>query len=347
MLVRLGDWLGIVEEHDADAPELDFAELAPGLWGGWQLAQSLLKVRTASVSNLPIAIVGATGTGKERVARAVHAWSGRSGPFHAMNCAAVPPNLAEAELFGFRRGAFTGADRNFDGHLVAAHGGTLFLDEVTDLPSSVQAKLLRALEFSEVTPLGDVHATAFDARLVCATQRSLTELVGSGDFRNDLAARLSGLTVTLPALRARRADVPRLFSELLRPHVPCLPDTSVRFCEDLCLWSWPGNVREVEMLARQIAALYPNETLLERKHLPDAMAASRDPGSGAPAPESRKAHDLRRFEEALQKCGGNVHHAARAAGISRQRAYRLLDGAKRDEALERVVRQGGGRRASE
>ena len=210
-VVRLGGWIGVVT---ATPGELE--EIAPGLWGGAGLQEALATLRQAAASDLPIVLEGETGTGKEVVAGALHRWSGRAGPLVAVNCAALPESLAEGELFGYRRGAFTGADRASPGFFRSAEGGTLLLDEVSDLPLALQAKLLRVLEQREVQPLGETRPVPIDVRIVVAGQQPLMEVVRAGRFRADLLARLDGLTVRLPPLRERREDVIPLFSHLLR-----------------------------------------------------------------------------------------------------------------------------------
>ena len=174
-VVRLGGWLGVVSNGPAG-----WKEIAPGLYGGSALQAALVPVRRAAASELPIIIEGETGTGKEVLTRTIHAWSGRTGPLVAVNCAALPEALAEGELFGYRRGAFTGADRASPGHFRSAEGGTLLLDEVTELPLALQAKLLRVLEEREVQPLGESRPVPIDVRVVVAGQQSLLEAVQQG-----------------------------------------------------------------------------------------------------------------------------------------------------------------------
>lgn len=329
MLLRIGDWLGLVE-RTREASERPFGELVPGVFGGGTLARALRTVEQAARSTLPLELVGETGTGKELFARAFHAFSGRGGAFHAVNCAALPAALAEGELFGYRRGAFTGADRPHVGQLRAAHRGTLFLDEVSELALDLQAKLLRALELKEVVPLGETEAVSIDTRVVVATQRPLSELVAAGTFRADLAMRLSGMTVEVPPLRQRRADIPALFAAFLRRHATkeC-PGVGTKLYERLCLYAWPGNVRELEILAQNLLARFSDVSHLRQRHLPAHFQAPNDDEGEAdaarpPESQSRSAHDLRRFENALERSGGNVKAAAEMIGISRQRAYRLM-----------------------
>lgn len=332
-LLRVGDWLGIVETSRGEARRA-FGELVPGVFGGAELAEALRTVEQAARSTLPLELVGETGTGKELFARAFHAFCGREGAFHAVNCAALPAALAEGELFGYRRGAFTGAERAHVGQLRAAHRGTLFLDEIAELGLDLQAKLLRAIELKEVVPLGETQSIATDARVVVATQRPLAELVATGAFRADLAMRLSGMTVEVPALRKRRADIPALLTEFLSRHATKeIPGVHTKLYERLCLHSWPGNVRELEILAQNLLARFSDVSQLRERHLPVQLRAPDGDGvDSEPArePESRSEHDRRRFESALEKSGGNVKAAAEMVGISRQRAYRLMT-LRRDE----------------
>jgi len=337
-VVRLGEWLGIVEEHASDHARA-YAELAPGLWGGSLLADALRPVLGAAASDVPVVLLGRTGSGKELFARALH-WHGRRGrPFHAINCAALPANLAEAELFGYRRGAFSGAERNHDGHLRAASGGTLFLDEIADLPLALQAKLLRAVETGEVTPLGETAPQRFEARIVAACQVPLAELVTKGKFREDLAARLNGLVVRLPDLSERRGDVPALFDTFMRRYAGGTePEVSTRFYEELCLYPWPGNVRELELLARRMLALHGLEPVLRRSHLEQTLRATERESPGQTKQE--RAQDVEALTSALQHAAGNVKKAAEMAGISRQRAYRIIN-SRRLSGVVSASRQGG------
>jgi DNA-binding NtrC family response regulator len=328
MLLRIGDFLGLVEVSPEASPA-PFGELVPGVFGGSRLADALRTVEQAAKSTLPLELVGETGTGKELFARAFHVFSRREGPFHAVNCAALPAALAEGELFGYRRGAFTGAEKAHVGQLRAAHQGTLFLDEIAELGLELQAKLLRALELKEVVPLGETQAVTIDTRVVVATQKPLSELVAAGTFRADLAMRLSGMTVEVPALRDRRADIPALFLEFLRRHATddC-PGVGTKLYERLCLYAWPGNVRELEILAQNLLARFSSVSHLRQSHLPVHLQAPPDGSVDTETPresETRSAHDRRRFENALERSGGNVKAAAEMAGISRQRAYRLIN----------------------
>jgi len=341
-VVRLGGWVGVVT-----ATPGDFIQIAPGLWGGAALQRAVAPLRQAAQSDLPIVLEGETGTGKEVVARALHRWSGRPGPLVAVNCAALPEGLAEGELFGYRRGAFTGAERSSSGFFRSAEGGTLLLDEVSDLPLGLQAKLLRVLEEREVQPLGETRPVSIDVRVVVAGQQPLREVVRAGRFRADLLARLDGLTVRLPPLRDRREDVLHLFSYLLQElgqgRAPAIESD---LAERLFLHDWPFNVRELVLLAKRLRTLHGSEATLRAHHLPERIGdgrsatVARDPLAGKPAvPEPVAASEpveLPALVVALRASGGNVARAAAMLGISRQRAYRLMEGQAVDlEALRR------------
>jgi transcriptional regulator with PAS, ATPase and Fis domain len=328
-VVRIGGWVGIVT-----TPPGDFQEIAPGLWGSAAMEAALAPLRQVAASDLPIVLEGETGTGKEVFAGALHRWSGRGGPLVAVNCAALPEALAEGELFGYRRGAFTGADRSSPGFFRAAEGGTLLLDEISDLPMGLQAKLLRVLEQREVQPLGEPRAVPIDVRVVVAGQQSLAAAVRAGRFRADLLARLDGLTVKLPPLRERREDVLPLFSHLFaRAGAGPAPAFESDFAERLCVHDWPFNVREVVLLSRRMVALHGNATTLLGHHLPDRIGQQLEARPSSPPSEAPSTHasaedpvQLPALVAALRASAGNVARAAAILGISRGRAYRLMEG---------------------
>jgi transcriptional regulator of acetoin/glycerol metabolism len=327
-VVRIGGWVGVVTSA-VDS----LGALAPGLYGGQRLREAVGPAEQAAKSDLPILLEGETGTGKEAVARAIHAWSGRTGPFVAVNCAALPQALAEGELFGYRRGAFTGAEQASTGYFRAAQHGTLLLDEVCELALPLQAKLLRVLEQHEVQPLGEVKPIKLDVRVIAAAQEPLAQAVAQARFRADLFARLDGLSVRLPALRERRAEIPYLFVRLLvegaggRP-----PAVDVRLIERLCLYDWPFNVRELSLLVKRVLVLHGAEPKLTLQHLPERFRQERAVARDSVAPAARaprgpaETPELSDLLEALRASGGNVARAAQALGISRQRAYRMMQG---------------------
>jgi DNA-binding NtrC family response regulator len=336
-VLRIGDWVGLFRLVSAVERPPEFKQLAPGLYGGAEVASALEPIRRAGGTDLPVLLVGATGTGKERFARAVHHFSGRRGPFVAVNCAALPEQLAEAELFGYRRGAFTGAERSSIGHFRASEGGTLFLDEVAELPLSLQPKLLRVLEDHHVQGLGESTSSVVDVRIVAAVQKPASELVATGRLREDLAARLSGLPVALPPLSQRRADIVGLFRQFLREHSGGRPpQVEARLVEALCLHDWPQNVRALELATRALLAVHGHEPVLKRQHLPPEFSEHAEPSSprSVPIPRDRRDHDLAALRSVLRENGGNVAAAATSLGISRQRVYRLLGGKSVQELLE-------------
>ncbi len=307
-------------------------EIGPGLIAGPHLHAELAPAIRAAPSDLPVILEGETGTGKEVLARAIHAWSGRKGPFVAVNCAALPESLAEGELFGYRRGAFTGADRANSGLFRSADGGTLLLDEVSDLPLAIQAKLLRVLEQREVQPLGESQPVAVDVRVIVATQEPLREVVQQKRFRQDLLARLDGITVRLPPLRKRLEDVLPLLSRVLgQLSAGQSPSFDAEFVESLCLYDWPFNVREVVLLAKRLWVLHGNEPCLGVRHLPARITDARRlqaPVKAEPVSpgESGEAAQFPALIAALRASGGNVAQAAAMLSITRQRAYRLMQG---------------------
>jgi transcriptional regulator of acetoin/glycerol metabolism len=344
-VLRLGDWIGIVAAFQAPEglPAWSFQQFTEGYWGGPLLAARLGPARLVAGSDLAVILQGATGTGKEGAARAIHEWSGRSGPFVAVNCAAIPETLAESELFGFRKGAFSGADRASTGLLRAAHEGTLFLDEIADLPLATQPKLLRALERREVVPVGESAPVPIDIRLVTATQVPLRQAVQEKRFRSDLLARLEGLTVMLPSLRERAEDVPFLLTKLLeqRGRSPS-PRLDPLLVERLCLYDWPFNVRELSQFVRRVVALYPDAEILQHTLLSDATEANiwagsklgtppqmeapppapaRDEAGGAIPPPSEftpaQLDERARIVQTLKDSGGRQTEAAKRLGLSR------------------------------
>jgi transcriptional regulator of acetoin/glycerol metabolism len=342
-LVRFGDCIGVVVPF-ADTRVPAFESFAPGLFGGPSLRPVLELARRTAPSPLPVIVEGETGTGKEGLCRALHAWSGRPGPFFALNCGAIPETLAEGELFGYRKGAFTGAERAHLGYFRAAEGGTLLLDEIVDLAPGLQTKLLRVLEQKELVPLGESAPVAIDVRVVVAAQESLADAVKQRRFRADLYARLNGLTIRLPPLRERREEIAFLFCRLMQDHAGGRPpEVEARAIERLCLYDWPFNLRELDLLVRRLLVLHPDGGV-RRADLPDAIKTAPASASGlaaapaaeaAPAPkaarprtpedrQARDEQDLAALVAALRVARGNVVHAAAAAGMTRQRAYRLM-----------------------
>jgi DNA-binding NtrC family response regulator len=320
-LIRIGDALLLVVQFDEAwrAPE----RKGP-LVGGPALAPVRRTVGLVGPTELPVLILGETGTGKDVVARLLHGASGRTGPFMAVNCAALPDHLVESELFGHARGAFTGADRERRGLLALTDGGTLFLDEIGELPLPAQAKLLRVLEDGVVRPVGGEKATKVQVRFVSATNRDLDRAVDEGRFRRDLYARLAAIELRLPPLRERREDLLGLIGFLLERggHGP-MPLASDAL-EALLLHGWPSNVRELDNVVRGLALRGGPVALADLPH--HLQAQLRD--ARRIAEETRAAppeHDLRaRVVAALEHHRGNVRQASTTLGVARGHMYRLL-----------------------
>lgn len=240
----------------------DVQELLPGV----SLLMRDLRRLVALVAphDAPVMVCGPSGSGKEFVARAVHRLSGRRGAFVAVNCAAIPSDLLEGELFGHERGAFTGADRARRGLIEAAAGGTLFLDEIGEMPAALQAKVLRIIETREVRRLGGLVEVPVDFRLVSATHRNLQERVAQGTFREDLYFRLAVLPLDVPPLIARIEDLPVLLDAMLRIAAGCAadpPSFAPDAVERLAAHSWPGNLRELKTVVQRACVLFPGSSI--------------------------------------------------------------------------------------
>ena len=314
------------------------------------MAQIRQRIEKVATSMAPVLILGESGTGKELVARAVHECSHRSdGPFVAVNCGAIPDNLIEAEFFGARKGAYTGASHDREGYFQAAKGGTLFLDEIGDLPLGMQAKLLRVIQERRVRPLGGVQEEPVDVRLVSATHKDLAALVKSGDFRQDLFYRLNVIGLRTPPLRERREDLPELVHALLQRicaesgQTP--PDLSEAALSHLQSRELPGNVRELENLLQRALALSsgPALELSDFEDLGDGVEAPFRPSqsdpiteSAVPAPSEENTGipaDLQSYLDeqerqvllkALKECDFNRTAAASRLGLNlRQMRYRI------------------------
>ncbi len=293
--------------------------------------QAADKARRVMDKNIPLLITGESGVGKELFAHAVHQCSSRKDkPFIAVNCAALPEHLIEAELFGYVGGAFTGASKNgMPGKLREAHGGTLFLDEIGDMPLGLQTRLLRVLQERTVTPLGSSAAIAVDFTLMGATHQNLRQAIEQGRFRSDLYYRINGLSLHLPALR-ERSDLPALTQTILQQFAPDA-DLSVHpeVSAAMATFDWPGNLRQLSHVLRTaVALLDPHETQIHWAHLPDDLAEDLQchAKTHTPAAPVQNLHDLslKAIEQALENARGNVSAAARQLGISRQTLYRKL-----------------------
>lgn len=286
-------------------------------------------------SPLAVLIEGETGTGKELIARALHELAKRPGPFVAVNCGALPETLIPTELFGYRKGAFTGAVRDQPGLVRSAQGGTLFLDEVGELPLTSQATLLRVLQEHEVVPVGGTRPVPVDIRVIAATNRDLRALAAGNAFRADLLARLSGFTLRLPPLRERREDLGLLISALLRRVAAdsgALPTFSTAAARALFSHHWPFNIRELEN-ALSAAFLLARSASVNLEHLPESVRrGAREPSEPSVVQEPRAGvplsdEDVRLREELvalLREHRGNISSVARAVGKARMQIHRWM-----------------------
>ncbi len=299
--------------------------------GQSQAVRRVLDVATqAAPSTATVLILGESGTGKELIARFIHSKSARaSGPFVAVNCAAIPETILEAELFGHERGAFTGAVARREGRFARARGGTLFLDEIGELTPSVQVKLLRVIQEGEYEPVGGNPVRA-DMRLLAATNRDLAAEVEAGRFREDLYYRLNVIAVTAPPLRSRREDIPLLIDHFLgiycrkngRSRLEVHREAMVKLLD----YGWPGNVRELENVIERAAVLCRSDTI-RVEDLPDAVAQASQPAPsalsfsiGTPLEDV----ESRMIRETLKHTGGDKSLAAQLLGISTRTIYRKL-----------------------
>jgi DNA-binding NtrC family response regulator len=298
------------------------------------------KCRRAAPTDATVMILGESGTGKEVAARFIHEQSRRKdGPFVPVECSAMPGALIESELFGYERGAFTGAERTKKGLIESADGGTLFLDEIGDLGVELQTRLFRFVEERALRRLGALSTVKVDCRIVCATNQDLAAKIKAGTFREELFYRLSVVTVKLPALRERPEDIPRLarfFLERFSRRYGKSLSGSPRFYEALLREQWPGNVRQLKNVMERLTALHPGgvlgpEDIEEDSPILNSAASL----SVLPWKDAREQY-LASFEDAyaqavLARCGGNVSAAAREAGVDRKTFYALL---KREKELQ-------------
>ena len=275
-----------------------------------------------------VLICGETGTGKELAARAVHELSDRADkPFVPVNCGALPETLIESELFGHRKGAFTGAEENRKGLFEVANGGTLFLDEIGELPKATQATLLRVLESGEIKRVGDSESLTVDVRIVCATHRDLNKMIADGEFREDLMYRINTFEVSLPPLRERNTDIPELACHLLSGHQPALMKRAKSIndvfeapvLEKLLAHSWPGNIRELANVI-EYAAIICDKLPIGAADLPKSM--SQEPVT---AGRSLREMEMESIWAALDACNGNKTAAAQQLGISIKTLYNKLN----------------------
>jgi DNA-binding NtrC family response regulator len=304
--------------------------------------QDLLGVaRRVASTPVPILLTGETGTGKEVLARVIHAYSNRAkAPFVPFNCSAVPKDMLDAQLFGHRRGAFTGAVETFQGVIRGAGGGTLFLDEIGETTLDVQPKLLRFLEANEVHPIGELQPVKADVRVIAATNADLETLVSEGRFRDDLFYRLNIVRLHLPPLRERRVEIPALANHYLQKAAHDYAKGDLRLAEEtmeyLVLYRWPGNVRQLANEIRRMCALAEPGAVLMPEHLSPEIAASRRtiPAServlepteivvrlDQPMPAALQHVEQTMIRYALKQTGGGMEETAALLGISRKGLY--------------------------
>ena len=279
----------------------------------------------AAPTDATVLLLGETGTGKELIARAIHRNSQRrDGAFVVVNCAAIPENLLESDLFGHEKGAFTGAANRKIGRFALAHGGTIFLDEIGELPISIQAKILRVLQFKEFEPLGSHRTQKVDVRIIAATNRCLSDEVREGRFREDLFYRLNVVTLTLPPLRQRQEDIPILayyfFENYTRKNARTIQKIDPAVLNLLRAYNWPGNIRELENVMER-AVIFCTGKTLTAENLPDVLQAKQ---TQLESTEERNHHEPSLMElerelifRTLEKVGNNRQQAAQVLGISK------------------------------
>lgn len=289
-----------------------------------KVARTIERVAKTSVS---VMLLGASGTGKELLAKGLHEASDRaSGPFVAINCAAIPENLLESELFGHEKGAFTGAVKTTEGKIESAHGGTLFLDEVGDIPLPLQVKLLRFLQERTIERIGGRRAIAVNTRIVCATHQDLEKMIGAGTFREDLFYRLAEIVVRIPGLAERPGDAVLLAKAFLKRFAAEMNPAVTGFAPDALAaidgHDWPGNVRELENRVKR-AVIMADGKLVCADDL-DFGALEEDSAEVLNLKAAREAADRKVIRHALARSEGNISSTAKLLGISRPTLYDLL-----------------------
>ena len=343
MLATLRDLECARAEREERATLWPVDELPPGDDGAvtvGHMRDVMALAKRVANANVSVLITGESGTGKEVVARAIHAHSSRAQkPFIPFNCTAVPRELLESQLFGHRRGAFTGADRDNPGVIRSARDGTLFLDEIGEMNVELQPKLLRFLESGEICPLGESAPFVVNVRVVAATNSNLESLVKDGRFREDLFYRLNVIRLSIKPLRERRDEIPTLINHFLMRAAGEFRKSHIRMAEEtieqLALYAWPGNVRQLQNEIRRIVALAePDEVLRPNVLSPDILKTTSGVGSGSTpkpneigVPQGEKLNPaLSRVEREMIKAALRDHHGkveatARALGISRKGLY--------------------------
>lgn len=355
---------GVVGRNDAQR-DVDEAKIAAVLRSGSercivgdspQIRTIFNLIRKYAASDAPVLITGETGTGKELIAHAIHDRSPRArGPFRVINCAAIPPTLIASELFGYEKGAFTGAATRKKGIIEAAQGGTLFLDEVGHLPADMQGYLLRVLQEKTIQLVGGVDQIPVDVRIVSATNVDFTSLIDAGTFRSDLFFRLKVLTIHSPPLRERGHDILTLALFFLRKFAGEMGRGEMNFTEAaqlrLLSYGWPGNIRELMAVVQRAVVVCDDDTI-DAGDLEDGFVPELVPSPPAVQPAPRPANDTvrrprterrrsaaeRRGElvDMIRQCGGNLTEAAENLGISRMTIYRLIERFKLDQMIQDI-----------
>jgi len=321
------------DEDDLDLSALALEDAALATLHA-SFAQQVEDLRRVARAALPVLVHGETGTGKELVARALHEHAERGGEFVAVNCGALPATLVPSELFGARKGAYSGAEESRTGLVRSADGGTLFLDEIAELPLEAQAALLRVLQEGEVLPVGADRAVPVDVRVVAATHRDLEACVREGTFREDLYGRIAGHVLELPALRQRPADLGLIIGTLLLREGRTKARLGADAAERLFRYAWPRNVRELEHALTSACARVNDGAILE-EHLPAAMREQASTARAAVGAPDAGADPEARFRDAARRLRGNVSAIAQALATSRSQVRRLAERYGVDLSAER------------
>lgn len=287
--------------------------------------EALSALQRAAPSQIPVLLQGESGTGKELFARALHDGSPRAGgPLVVVDCTGLTETLLESELFGYEKGAFTGALQRKIGLAEAAHGGTLFLDEIGEVPLAMQVKLLRLIESGSFRPVGSLRTVHSDFRLVSATHKPLKEMVAAGTFRQDLYYRISAFPIRLPALRERSDDLPLLIDSLLQRLAPgAVPRVAPEALERLGLYAYPGNIRELRNILER-ARLFSDDGVIRVEDLPEELRAGSAAAATTQLSRRRAGKDLEQLAHALEVFEGSRSELAKALGLSERTLYRRL-----------------------
>ncbi|HEV3038760.1 MAG TPA: sigma-54 dependent transcriptional regulator [Candidatus Angelobacter sp.] len=336
LLQRMEEKVNLVAENQFLRERVNTEMELNGIVGSSSKIQDVLRmVARLKDTRTPVLITGESGTGKELVARAIHyRGSFAKRPFVAVDCGSLVPTLIESELFGYEKGAFTGANKSKEGLFQSAHGGTIFLDEIGELPPEMQAKLLRVLQEKEIRPVGSNHRNKVDVRVIAATNRDLETAYKQGSFRKDLYFRLNVVTLHLPALRERKSDIPTLVHYFLDRFVPGkMINIAPAAMKCMIQYDWPGNVRELENAIERAVALGSQETL-ELHDLPPAVMEGQEaqfalealPYPVRPAVANTDLEQLERvtIQRVFEQVKGDKALAGKMLGISRATLYRKL-----------------------